>query len=117
MDKPVAGEVEGVDLDLDVLADMDEADVAVRHHRFDLEMAVGRHHDKQRLRRRDDAADGVHRKLLHGAVDRGGQDLELGPLFGLDQILAQSGRLALRFDQFAGEGAAEFGVGLRRVIP
>jgi hypothetical protein len=47
------------------------------------------------------------------AVDRGGQGLQLGALVRLDEILAQPGRLALGFDQFAEQRAAELGRGLR----
>ena len=87
--QPIAGEVEGIDLDLRFLPGMDKADVAVRDHRLDLEMAVRRHDDEQRLRRRHHAADGVDGELLHGAVDRRGQHLQPGLLLRLDQILAQ----------------------------
>ena len=73
MQQPVAGEVEGVDLDLGLLPGLDEADVAVRHHGLDLEAAVGGHHHQQRLRRRHHAADRVHGELLHHAVDRRGE--------------------------------------------
>ena len=73
VEQAVSGEIEGIDLDLGLLAGVDEADVAVRHHRLDLELAVERHHHEQRLRRRHDAAHRMHRELLHDAVDRRGQ--------------------------------------------
>ena len=55
------------------------------------------------LRRRDHAADGVDRELLHHAVDRSGQVLKPGPLLGLDQVLGQPVRLLLGLGQFVGE--------------
>ena len=103
LQQAVAGEVEGIDLDLGLLPGVDEADVAVRHHGLDLELAVGRHHDQQRLRRRHDAADGVHGELLHDAVDRGGQLLQLGALLGLDQVLREPVRLLLGLGEFVRE--------------
>src|SRR6516162_2405606 len=43
----VAAEVEGVDLDLCVLAGVNEPDIAVQHHGLNLEAAVLRHdHEK-----------------------------------------------------------------------
>lgn len=44
--------IEGVDLDLATLPGADGADVAVRHHRLDLQTAVGRQHHERRARRR-----------------------------------------------------------------
>jgi hypothetical protein len=40
MKQSVAAEVEGVDLDLSVLAGANEPDVAVQHHGLNLEVAV-----------------------------------------------------------------------------
>ena len=40
-------------------------------------MAVARHDHEQRLGGRDDAAHRMHRKLLHRAVDRRGEALQL----------------------------------------
>ena len=85
----VAGEIEGVDLDLGFLPGVDKADVAVRHHGFDFQLAVVRYDHEQGLCRRDNAADGVDRELLHDAIDGRGQQLKLGPLLGLDQVLAE----------------------------
>ena len=75
MQKPVSREIEGVDLDLGFLAGMHEADVAVRHHRLDFEMAVERHDHGERLRRSHHAPDRVHRELLYDAVDWRGEHL------------------------------------------
>ena len=91
---------------------MDKADVAVRHHGLDFELAVARHDHQQRLRRRDDAADRVDRELLHDAVDRSGQQLKLGLLLGLDQVLGEPARLLLGLGEFVGERAPIFGLGL-----
>jgi len=74
--RPVAGEVEGVGFDFGILTDVNEADVAIRHHGFDFEMTVGRDHDEQSLGWRDAAAGRVHGKLLHGSVDRRFEKLE-----------------------------------------
>jgi hypothetical protein len=69
-------------------------------------MAVLRHNDEQCLRRGDDAADGMDRKLLHDAVDGrdehvDGRDeqLKLGSLLRLDKVLRQSYGLPLGLDQ------------------
>ena len=64
MQQAIAGEVEGVDLDLCSLSGVDETDVAVRHHGFDFEMAVVRDNGEQSLCRRYDPAHGVDGKLL-----------------------------------------------------
>ena len=96
MEQPVFGEVEGVDLDFGRLAGMDEPDILIRHFRFDLEVAVARHHFEQRLRGRHDAADRMHRELLHGAVDGRGQTLQLGALVcAFIRSSLQPGRLLL----------------------
>ena len=102
MQEAVAGEIEGVDLDLGFMAGLDKADVAVRHHGFDFQPAVARYDHQQGLRRRDDAADGVDRELLHHAVDGSGQELKLGLLLGLDQVLSQPVGLLLGLDEFVG---------------
>src|SRR5262249_38047847 len=57
----VAAEVEGVDLDLSVLAGVNEPDVAVQHHGLNLKVAVRRHDYEQSLCWGDNAADGVDR--------------------------------------------------------
>ena len=59
------------------------------HHGLDLELAVAGTTHQQCLRRRDHAADGVDGELLHHAVDRRRQRLQLGLLLGLDQVLGQ----------------------------
>ena len=85
MQKAVAGEIEGVDLDLGFLSGVDKADVAVRDHGLDFQSAVARHDDQQRLGGRDDAAYRMDRKLLHHAVHGSGQQLKLGLLLRLDR--------------------------------
>jgi hypothetical protein len=42
------------------------------------------------------AADGMHRKLLHGAIDRRGEQLEMGSLRRLCYIFAEARRFTLR---------------------
>jgi hypothetical protein len=37
--QPIAREVQGIDFDFGFLIDVNEADVAIRHHGFNLEMA------------------------------------------------------------------------------
>ena len=91
---------------------MDEADVAVRHHRLDLEMAIIGHDHEQRLRRRHHASDGVHRKLLHDAVDRRRKQLKFGPLLSLDQIFARLADFLFGLRQIARKGASILGRGL-----
>jgi hypothetical protein len=79
----------GRDLDFGRLADLDKTDVAVRHHRFDLEVAPDRDNHKERLGRRYYAPQRMHRELRHDAVDRRGQQLQSRSLLGFDQILRQ----------------------------
>ena len=105
----VAGEIEGVDLDLGFLPGVDKADVAVRHHGLDFQPAVARHDHQQGLRRRDNAADRVDRELLHHAVDGSGQQLKPGLLLGLDQVLGEPVRLLLGLGEFVGERVPIFG--------
>ena len=50
-----------LDLDLDLLAGMHEADVTVGELSFDGQLLIVRDHDHQALGGRYDAADGVHR--------------------------------------------------------
>jgi hypothetical protein len=109
----VAGEVEGIDLDLGILARAHEADIAVRQHGLDLEPALARHHHHQRLCRRDDAADRMHRKLLHHAVERRGKGLQPDALARLDQIVLERPGLGFRRREIARETAAIFGERLR----
>jgi len=59
----VTGEVECLHLDLGFLLGLHETDVTVRHHGFDLEPALGRHNEEQRLGRGHDAAHGMHGEL------------------------------------------------------
>jgi hypothetical protein len=66
---------------------MDEADVAVGDHGFDFEVTVGRHDHHQRLRGSDDAADSMHRKLLHRSIDRRAENLIVDALSRLEKIL------------------------------
>jgi hypothetical protein len=44
---PVARQVEGVDLDFSLLADVSKTDVAIRHHGFDFEMTAREHRNEQ----------------------------------------------------------------------
>jgi len=83
----VAAEVEGIDLDLSVLAGVNEPDIAVQHHGLNLKVTVRRHHE-QGLRRGDNAADGVDRQLLNGASNRGDELLQLCPVLRLDHVAA-----------------------------
>ena len=61
MQQAIAGEIEGADLDLGHLPRLDKPDIAVRHHRLDLEMAVIGDNDQERLCGGHDAADRMHR--------------------------------------------------------
>ena len=86
----VAREIKGIDLDLGFLSLVDEADVAVRHHGFDFQPAIARDDHQQRLRRCDNSADRMNRKLLDHPVHRSGQLLKLRLLLGFDQVLGES---------------------------
>ena len=112
MQEPVSGETEGVDLDLGLLARMHKADVAVRHHRFNLEMTVDRHDDGERLCWGYYATHRVHRKLLHHAVNRRSKQLKLGSFLGLYDILREAAGLLLGLCQIVEQGAAVFRLNL-----
>src|SRR5262249_56451251 len=109
----VSGKSKRLDLYLGLLAGMHEADVAIRHHRLDLQMAVERHDDKQRLCRRHDAPHRVDCKLLHDAVFGSRERLQLGSLLGFDQVLDEAARFLLGLYQLVVDGTAELGDGLR----
>jgi len=47
VDETVAVEIESINLDFRPLAGMDEADVAIQHHGFNLKVARERHNDQQ----------------------------------------------------------------------
>ena len=109
MQQAVAGEGEGIDLDLGLLPRMHEADIAVRDHRLDLEPAVLRNDDGEHLRRHHHAADRVHAELLHHAVDRRREELQLGPAFGLDDVPAERGNLLIGLGEIVEQSAAALG--------
>ena len=77
MKEPIARKVEGVDLDLGVLARHERSRCRGWKPSPRSRDGCQRHDREQRLRRRHDAADGVHGELLHDAVDRRGQLLKL----------------------------------------
>src|SRR5262245_13052187 len=99
--KPVSREIEGVDLDFRILPGMYKANVAVRHHRLDLETALGGHYHQQGLGGRDDAPDGVDGELLNHAVNRRDKALQLGALLGLHEVLAEACHLTFSLHQVA----------------
>ena len=105
----VTGEVECLHLDLGLLPDLHETDVAVRHHRFDLEPALGRHNDEQRLGRGHDATHCMHGELLYHAIDWGGDQLQRRALVRLDYVLGEAGSLLLGLGQIVVPGAAVLG--------
>ena len=109
MQQAVAGEGEGIDLDLGLLPRMHEADIAVRDHRLDLEPAVLRNDDGEHLRRHHHAADRVHAELLHHAVDRRREELQLGPALGLDDVPAERGNLLIGLGEIVEQSAAALG--------
>ena len=57
------------------LPDLNKTDVAVRNHRFALEVTANRDKHKQRFGGCDDTANRMHCELLHDAIDRCGQQL------------------------------------------
>lgn len=75
-----------------------------------------RHDDKHGLRRRYDAAEPVHRELLHGAINRRAQCLELRLLRRLDQLLARLARLLLDLREIGQHGLFVFGAGLQPTV-
>ena len=70
LDRAVAGEGERFDLDHRLLADADEADVAVEHIGLDLQRRVARHDAHDLLAAGDDLADIGDDRRLHPAGDR-----------------------------------------------
>ena len=96
-DQAIAVEIEGIDLDLCASG---------RHGRSRCRgsstmasisrWAVARHHHQQGLRRRDHAADRVHRELLHRAVDRRGENLQAGRCCALSRSSLKARRPCAR---------------------
>ncbi|HEV3178503.1 MAG TPA: hypothetical protein VGZ72_21090, partial [Stellaceae bacterium] len=111
MEEAVAGEVEGVDLDLGILARAHEADVLVADHGLDLEPAIGGDKDHHRLRRRHHATHGVDGDLLHHAVDGGGEGLAVALLLGLHELLSEAPRLLIGLGEVTEDRAAVLGLG------
>ena len=68
-------------------------------------MAVGRNDHCEHLRRRDDATDRVHGQLLHHAIDRCRQHLQLRSSFRFDHVLGKARRLLFGFGQLVEERA------------
>lgn len=114
---PIAGVVEGMDLDLGVLFGVNEAGVVVRQRGFDLEMAILRDHDCEHLGRRDDAAYRMHGKLLDAAVDGDDEILELRSPVGFDLIPGDACGLLFGFRQLVVQRAPELCRGSCRVSP
>ena len=108
----VFGEVEGVDLDRRLLPRMHEADILVRDHRLDLQMAVGGHDGHQHLRRRHHAAFGMDGKLLHRALDRRCQRLQPEFLRCLHQLFVEARGLLLGLRQQVEVVVFPLGLGL-----
>jgi hypothetical protein len=106
MQQPVAGEIEGIDLDSGALSGDGETDIAVQHHRLDLEIGVERYHGCECLSRRNDPSDRVHRQLLHHAVNRCGENLQLRLLFSLDRVLGETRGPLFGFREIIVERAA-----------
>ena len=77
---PYLSEIKSIDFDFDFVTCMNETNIAVTYHRFDLELAVTWHDDREGLRGRHDPADGVYGQLLDHARDRRGQLLKFGAL-------------------------------------
>src|SRR5450759_1107157 len=75
-------------------------------------MTVERNDREQRLRRGYHAPDRVHGELLHHAIDRCRERLELGSSLGLDHVLSKTGGLLLCLGQLLKSGAAILRSGL-----
>lgn len=71
MEKAITGEIERIDLNLGVLPGQDKPNVVVGHYCLDLEFAVARDDDGERLRRRDHSSDRMHHELLNDPVTEG----------------------------------------------
>ena len=90
-DGAVFGKREGLDLYFGDLVGVHKADVFVVQKGFDFKHMVLRHHHHQYLGFGDHTADGMHRQLLHGAIDRGGKRHVAFAGFALDQFLPVAG--------------------------
>src|SRR5450759_2638960 len=75
-------------------------------------MTVERNDREQRLRWGHYAPDRVHGELLHHAIDRCRERLELGSSLGLDHVLSKAGGLLLGLGQLLRSGAAVLRGGL-----
>jgi hypothetical protein len=91
----IAREVEGINLDLGGLAEVNESNFAIRHHGLGLEMAVHRYDHHQLLGGGDNATRGMDGELLHRSVDRRAKHLLVHLLFGIDQVLRKFGEFLL----------------------
>ncbi len=108
-DGAVASEGKGLDLDFGRLPGIDEADVLVLQEGFNFQRVVLGHDDHQHLGLGDDAADGAHGELLHGAVHRRGERHQLAAGVRLDQFLAEAGGFLFGFVEGIERQAAGFG--------
>ena len=108
MQEPIPGKVERIDLNLGFLSGPHKADVAVRYHCFNFELAVARHDHEQGLRGRDDTAHRVNRELLHRAIHRSGQQLKPDLLLRLDQVLGEPVCFLLGLGKLFGQAAPIF---------
>ena len=87
----VTREIERIDFDARILSRMDETDVAVGQHGLDLDGGVIRHNNGERLGRRHHAADRMNRQLLHHAIDRRRQPLQLRAPLRPDNVMREAG--------------------------
>ncbi len=111
VDQAVAGEVEGLDLDLHQLAGVDEAHVAVGQLGLDGQVAAVGDDDHQMLGGGDHPAQGVDGQLVHHPVDGRAQQSAAGLVLGLDQLLAQLVLLLLGLAQVGEEVGGVLGAG------
>ena len=95
MKQAIAREVERVDFDLRVLANVNKANISIRDHSFDFEHGIGGHNHSQLLGRRHHAAHSMNRELLDNSIDRSGQELELCSLLSPCQDRRRGRRLCV----------------------
>jgi hypothetical protein len=75
-------------------------------------MALKWHEHEQGLRRGHHAANGVHGKLLHHAVDGRGKQLQPGAFSRLLEVMSQACGFALGVGEITEQRAAVFALGL-----
>ncbi|MNP38227.1 hypothetical protein D3C76_1317250 [compost metagenome] len=91
----VSGIGESINLDLHWLSSPDKAHILVQHHDFGVQLRSLWHNHQQLLRWLYRTAQGMHRQLLHHAINRCQQRLQALLVAPADQLLLENGNVLL----------------------